>query len=153
METSKTNQTRWKWHHNTFTSSLHLPFCCHLHKYALCLLVACREGLWKAVGCVVHFGVHGSDLCWIDAYCYPIYPSKWLWLNFSCSVFCIRNKHLEFFVSKCQPMEGFWTLSRGGTRRRSLISWNRLAAGHTVKYTRYVWQIKGEGIRESERLV
>ena len=28
MEASKTNQTRWEWHHNTFTPSLHLvPFC------------------------------------------------------------------------------------------------------------------------------
>ena len=54
METSKTNQTRREWHHNTFTPSLHLvPFCHHLHKYALCLLVVCREGLWKAVGWVV----------------------------------------------------------------------------------------------------
>ena len=26
MESSKTNQTRWEWHHNTFTPSLH-PFC------------------------------------------------------------------------------------------------------------------------------
>ena len=47
----KTNQSRWEWHHNIYTPSLHLvPFCCHLHKYALCLLVLCREGLWKAVG-------------------------------------------------------------------------------------------------------
>ena len=50
----KTNQTKWEWHHNTFTPSLHLvPFCHHLHKYALCLLVVCRERLWKAVGSVV----------------------------------------------------------------------------------------------------
>jgi len=28
MELSKTSQTRWEWHHNTFTPSLHLvPFC------------------------------------------------------------------------------------------------------------------------------
>ena len=28
MEPSKTNQTRWEWHHNNFTPSLHLvPFC------------------------------------------------------------------------------------------------------------------------------
>ena len=28
MEASKTNRTRWEWHHNTFTPSLHLvPFC------------------------------------------------------------------------------------------------------------------------------
>ena len=28
MEPSKTNQTRWEWHHNPFTPSLHLvPFC------------------------------------------------------------------------------------------------------------------------------
>jgi len=28
MEVSKTNQTRWEWHHNAFTPSLHLvPFC------------------------------------------------------------------------------------------------------------------------------
>ena len=40
MEASEINQTRWEWHHTTFTPSLHLvPFCCHLHKYALCLLV------------------------------------------------------------------------------------------------------------------
>ena len=38
MEDSTINQTRWEWHHNTFTSFLHLvPFCHHLHKYALCL--------------------------------------------------------------------------------------------------------------------
>ena len=28
MESSKTNQTRWEWHHNTFPPSLHhVPFC------------------------------------------------------------------------------------------------------------------------------
>ena len=49
MELSKTNQTRWEWHHNTCTPSLHLvPFCRHLDKCALCLLVVCR-GLCKAV--------------------------------------------------------------------------------------------------------
>ena len=40
MEASKTNQTRWEWHHNIFTPSLHLvPFCRHLHKYGSCLFV------------------------------------------------------------------------------------------------------------------
>ena len=31
MEASKTNQTRWEWHHNTFTPSLHLVPFCQLH--------------------------------------------------------------------------------------------------------------------------
>ena len=32
MEPSKTSQTRWEWHHNTFTPSLHLvPFCELMH--------------------------------------------------------------------------------------------------------------------------
>ena len=52
--TLKTNQTRLGMTQNTFTPSLHLwPFCCHLHKYALCLLVVCRGGLWKVVGWAV----------------------------------------------------------------------------------------------------
>ena len=43
-----------------------VPFCHHLHKYAMCLLFVCREGLWKTVGSVVvgahvvHFDVHGE---------------------------------------------------------------------------------------------
>ena len=54
MKPSKTNQTRWEWHHNTFTPSLHfVKFCCHLHKYALCLWAVYIGGLWKAVGWVV----------------------------------------------------------------------------------------------------
>ena len=40
MEPSKTNQTRWEWHHNTFH-----------HPYILCqlclVLVVCIGGLWK----------------------------------------------------------------------------------------------------------
>ena len=49
MEPPKTSQTRWEWHHNTFTPSLHLvPFC------QVCLaFVVCTGGLWKAVEWVV----------------------------------------------------------------------------------------------------
>ena len=39
---------------DTTTISHHPYILCHLaglHKYALCLLVVCGEGLWKAVGC------------------------------------------------------------------------------------------------------
>ena len=55
MGALKVNQTRWE---STtpqhFHTTLHLvPFCRHLHKYAVCLLVVCREGLRKAVGSVV----------------------------------------------------------------------------------------------------
>ena len=71
--TLKTNKTRWKWHHNTYTPHL-VPFCHHLHKYALCLLVVCRGGLWKAVyvvgsvGHVVHVDVHGEwVMLWVAA--------------------------------------------------------------------------------------
>ena len=65
--------TRWESHHNTFTRSLHLvPFSCHLHKYALCLLVVCREVLWKAVGSVVvgvHVDVHGKCMGYVVGGC------------------------------------------------------------------------------------
>ena len=53
MEASKTNQTRMtpQYFH---TIPIHLaPFCRHLHKYALCLLVVSRERLWKAFWWVV----------------------------------------------------------------------------------------------------
>ena len=53
MEPSKTSQTRWERHHNTFTPSLHLvPFC-------LVLVVCIGSGLGSA-GCVVHVDVHGE---------------------------------------------------------------------------------------------
>ena len=41
---------------DTTTLSHHPYILCHFattHKYGLCLLVVCREGLWKAVGWVV----------------------------------------------------------------------------------------------------
>ena len=42
MEASKTNQTRWEWHHNTFTPPLHLvPFCRHLYVCYLCAEKGC----------------------------------------------------------------------------------------------------------------
>ena len=54
IEPSKTNQTRWEWHHNTFTTFLYIL--CHFSNYVLCLLFVCIEGLWKAVGWVVQWG-------------------------------------------------------------------------------------------------
>ena len=68
MEASKTNQTRWEWHHNTFTPYLHLvPFCHHLHKYALCFFVV----WWVVVGsggCVVRCDAHGECvMLWVAA--------------------------------------------------------------------------------------
>ena len=50
----------------------------HFATYALCLLVVCIGGLWKAVGWVV-LGVQcmlmcmGSELCcgWLQCSCYP----------------------------------------------------------------------------------
>jgi len=73
MEASKTNQTRWKWHHNTFTPSLHLvPFCqlCTPQNslHALCLFI-CNAGsvwyvgvevmLWNFIA--AEHGRHGSS--------------------------------------------------------------------------------------------
>ena len=59
-------------HFHTFPIHL-VPFCHHLHKDALRLLVVCREGLWKAVGWVgfvVHFDVHGElVMLWVVAMC------------------------------------------------------------------------------------
>ena len=75
MEASKTNQTRWGMtpqHFHTIPTSC--AICHHLHKYALCSLVVCREGLWKAVGWVVvgvyivHLDVHGEwVMLWVAA--------------------------------------------------------------------------------------
>ena len=65
MEPSKANQTNGN---NTTMLSHHLYILCHFASYALCLLVACIGGLWKAVGWVVP-GVEcmliriGSELC------------------------------------------------------------------------------------------
>ena len=62
MEPSKTNQTRWERHYNTFTPSLHLvPFC------QLCLVfvsyvhqrVVEGSGMGSA-GCLVHVDEHGE---------------------------------------------------------------------------------------------
>ena len=55
MEALKTNRTRWEsmtpQHFHTIpTSCAILPA---QFQYAMCLLVVCREGLWKAVGSVV----------------------------------------------------------------------------------------------------
>ena len=41
MKASKTNQTRWGWHHNTFTASLHLvPFANYVHRKTLYMYLA-----------------------------------------------------------------------------------------------------------------
>ena len=56
MEPSKTSQTRWEWHHITFTPSLHLvPFCqrCALHL------------LYAQKGC----GRQWSGKCWVCSAC------------------------------------------------------------------------------------
>ena len=87
MKTSKTNLTRWEWHHNTFTPSLQLvPLYRHLHKYALCLLVVCREGLWKAVWWVVlHVHVDAHCSCYTEHGRYGLSCSlqavnKWIYM-------------------------------------------------------------------------
>ena len=50
MEPSKTSQTRWERHHNTFIPSLHLvPFC------QLCFVfVSCVHSRVVIAGCIVH---------------------------------------------------------------------------------------------------
>ena len=65
MEPSKANQSNG----NDTTILSHHPYIlCHFASYALCLLVVCIGGLWKAVGWVV-LGVDcmlicmGSELC------------------------------------------------------------------------------------------
>ena len=65
MKPSKTSQTRWERHHNSFTPSLHLvPFC--QNSVCMCLLVVCRRGLscrWKSVVWVcVH--IVSMLFCW-----------------------------------------------------------------------------------------
>ena len=62
---------------DTTTISHHPYILCHFANYALCLLVVCIGGLWKAVGWVV-LGVEcmlmcmGSELCcgWLQCSCY-----------------------------------------------------------------------------------
>ena len=59
MEPSKTRQTRWEQHHNTFIPSLHLvPFCLVL----VCVHKRVVEGTGLGSGheCVVHVEVHGE---------------------------------------------------------------------------------------------
>ena len=93
------------------TPSVHLvPFCHHLHKYALCLLVVCREGLWKAVhevgsgGCVVCFDVHGEwVMLWVAAMCL-LY---WAWQIWSVLTVC-RNCAM---YEQCWVCMVCWSLS------------------------------------------
>ena len=51
-ETLKNSQTKWERHHNTFTPP-YICILCHFANYALCLLVICTGGLWKAAGRVL----------------------------------------------------------------------------------------------------
>jgi len=104
MEPSITYQTRLEWHHNTFTPSLHLmPFCCHLHKYALCLLVV-RRGLWKAASvvgsagsacwCVWWVWVHGCNVatCPVCRNC-RVYEQCWICMVYlvCCEILLLLN--------------------------------------------------------------
>ena len=70
MEPSKTNQTRWKWHHNTSTPSLRfVPFC------QLCLVFICVhrrvvEGIgmgsaaWECSACSCAWRSHVGGYYW-----------------------------------------------------------------------------------------
>ena len=73
MEPSKTSQTRWERHHNTFTPSLHLVLFCQLcfvfvscvHRRVVELVEGSGEG---SAGCVVHVNVHGECvMLWVAA--------------------------------------------------------------------------------------
>ena len=60
MELSKTNQTRWEWHHNIYAPSLHLvPFCllCTPQNYALCIFI-CIEWTRYTQLCSLHSLTH-----------------------------------------------------------------------------------------------
>ena len=61
MEPSKTNPTRWEWHHNNFTPSLHLvPFCQLCFVFVSCVHRRVVEGSGMgSAGCGVHVDVHG----------------------------------------------------------------------------------------------
>ena len=67
----KNNQTRWEWHHNTLTPSLHLvQFCHHLHKIICFVFVSCvHRGVVEGSGegsawCVVRLVMcKGNELC------------------------------------------------------------------------------------------
>ena len=65
IEPSKTSQTRWERHHNTFTPSLHLvPFCQLCFVFASCVRSRVVEGSWEGIaGCVAHVDVHGECIC------------------------------------------------------------------------------------------
>ena len=73
MEPSKTSQTRWERHHNTFTPSLHLvPFCQLCFVFVSCVHSRVVEGSWEGIaGCVVHVAVHGECVCcgWMECSC------------------------------------------------------------------------------------
>ena len=104
MEPSKTSQTRWERHHNTFTPSLHLvPFCQQinnaLHVFVSCVHSRIVEGSWEGIaGCVVHVAVHGECVCcwWVQCSCsrrddlgwllfmvtkYPLYSNRMLYFR------------------------------------------------------------------------
>ena len=79
MEPSKTNQTNG----NDTTILSHHPYIlCHFASYALCLLVVCIGGLWKAVGWVV-LGVDcmlicmGRELCCGRLQCSMEWKMEW----------------------------------------------------------------------------
>ena len=84
-----------------FTPSQHLvPFCDHLHKYAICLLVVCREGLWETVRTVVvHFDVHGELCCGLlQCSCYTEhgrYGLSWLYAE---TVQCMSNNTVWYML-------------------------------------------------------
>ena len=81
MKPSKTNQTWWEWHHNTFTPSLHLvPFCQLYLVFVVCVHMRVMEGVgWVVLhglielhGHVVHVDVH-REVWWLQLNCY------WAW--------------------------------------------------------------------------
>ena len=76
---TKTNQTRWEWHHNTFPPSLHLmPFLLPLTQicfmFVSCVKRRVVEGSGLGSGeCVVHVDVHVEwVMLWVAAMVLPV---------------------------------------------------------------------------------
>ena len=114
MEPSKTNQTRWEWHHNNF---LHLvPFC----QLAICFVVSIG-GLWKAVGWVV-LGVECMLMCMESELCCG-------WLQCTCSCY---TEHRRYGLSWMQKLRSAWA---GSVE----VCWSKLCCEILLLWIRQIW--------------
>ena len=94
-KTSALSKTRWEWHHNTFTPSLHLvPFC------QLCLLFAICAVEWVVLyGYVVHVDVLGEVMLWVTTKHSKCSTQK-LWSAEQCWV-CIAYWSVSYAMNFC----------------------------------------------------